>query len=144
MRNILEYSNIPLENIILRILYEYTLVYKRFGSIPCVDQDIRFTHDETRGCLFDMTGHKRDVVHSCTKPKLCNACTHKLQNEGISKEIIEAASHEIKKIQKRLFYRIYDFIKIKPVVSILISSVYALVIGVFGNYIYDYLKKTMF
>ena len=63
IKEILRLSNIPLENIIYRLLYAYTLTYKRSGNcIPEAAVITNFTHDETRGCLFDMNGLKTDVI----------------------------------------------------------------------------------
>lgn len=59
IKDILDHYNIPLENVVYRLLYAYTLVFKRSGlKIPLDEEVTNFTHDETRGCLFDMNGNK--------------------------------------------------------------------------------------
>ncbi len=72
IREFLAWENIPLENAILWVLYAYSLLYRRSGNkIPGLGEALSFTHDETRGCLFDMNGIKSDLVESCNKPVVC-------------------------------------------------------------------------
>lgn len=136
IKEILDYSNIPLENIIYRLLYAYTLLYKRSGNcIPMTGNHTNFTHDETRGCLFDMNGIKTDIVYSLHKPIICSSCIENLKQEGISNEVISQIQHEIKKIRKPLFYRISEFIKRHPIWALIMSAVTAIILGVIGSYI---------
>lgn len=136
MREILNHSNIPLENVIYRLLYAYTLVFKRNnGSIPTNAEATNFTHDETRGCLFDMNGIKTDVIYSCHEPRICPDCVERLRNSRVSNNIIKTVQDEIKKIRKPLFYRVLDFIKKHPIWSLAISGSTAVILGAFGSYI---------
>lgn len=140
------FANIPLENIIYRVLYVYSLVYKRHGNrIPEDFEITNFTHDETRGCLFDMNGLKTDVIYSCHNPIICPDCVDRLSKEKISKETISTVQKEIKKIKKDLFYRIADFVKLHPVWALAISSFSAILLGsvgsILGTFIYELLTK---
>jgi zinc transporter ZupT len=53
-------------------------------------------------------------------------------------------ANEIQAIQKNLFYRITDFIKKKPVWTLVISAVSAIVLGAIGSviasFVYEILK----
>lgn len=145
VKDILEFNNIPLENIIYRLLYGYSLIHKRYKSeIPDLEQVTNFTHDETRGCLFDMNGIKSDIVHSCVRPILCSECVERLKKEKVSENTINLIQEEIKKINKESFYRITDFIKQHPILVLIISSFAAILFGiigsVLGNYIFDWIK----
>lgn len=141
-------ENIPLENAILRVLYAYTLLYRRSGNnIPGFGEAPSFTHDETRGCLFDMNGIKSDLVESCNKPIVCGECEERLRNERVSNQTIKTVQKEIRKIRKHLYYRVFDFVKAKPVVALAISSVFAICLGVAGSliasFIYDGIKPSL-
>jgi len=145
IREFLEFENIPLENAVLRVLYVSTLVYLRSGNtIPGLREAPVFTHDDTRGCLFDMNGIKSDLVESCNKPVVCEECVGRLKKERVSAQTIKIAQVEIRKIRKRLYYRIFDFVKLKPLVVLATSSLFAMLIGIAGSiiasYIYDGLK----
>lgn len=145
IREFLTWENIPLENAILRVLYAYTLLYRRSGNkIPGFGEAPSFTHDETRGCLFDMNGIKSDLVESCNKPVVCGECEERLRNERVSNQTIKSVQKEIRKIRKHLYYRAFDFVKAKPLIALAISSVFATFLGVTGSliasYIYEGLK----
>ncbi len=136
MKEILHYSNIPLKNIILRLLYAYTFLYKRSRErIPLNEETTNFTHDETRGCLFDMNGIKTDVVYSCHEPIICPNCIERLRNEKVSNEIINSAQNEIIRIKKPLSFRILSFVKKHPIWSLIISAISAIILGAIGSYI---------
>lgn len=146
IREFLTWENIPLENVILRVLYAYTLLYRRSGNkIPGLGKAPSFTHDETRGCLFDMNGIKSDLVESCNKPVVCGECEERLRNERVSTQTIKTVQKEIRKIRKHLYYRAFDFVKEKPVIALAISSGFAIWLGVAGSliasYIYDSIKS---
>jgi hypothetical protein len=145
IRDFLAWENIPLENAILRGLYAYTLLYRRSGNeIPGFGEAPSFTHDETRGCLFDMNGIKSDLVESCNKPVVCGECEERLRNERVSTQTIKTVQKEIRKIRKHRYYRAFDFVKAKPLAALAISSAFAISLGVAGSliasYIYDSIK----
>lgn len=145
IRDFLARENIPLENAILRVLYAYTLLYRRSGNkIPGFGEAPSFTHDETRGCLFDMNGIKSDLVQSCNKPVVCEGCEERLKNERVSTQTIKTVQKEIRRIRKNIYYRVFDFVRAKPIASLVISSVFAILLGVTGSLIassiYDSIK----
>jgi hypothetical protein len=142
IREILAAGNIPLENAALRLLYSYTLVYIRNGNyIPNYDAGMTYTHDETRGCLFDMNGAKIDIVESCHNPILCTECEERLSNGRVASRVINSAKREIRKIRKPVYYIALDFVKAKPLWALLISSVYAILLGVVSTFISTYIEN---
>lgn len=144
VKEILQVSNIPLENIIYRLLYAYTLVFKRSGNrIPQNAKYSDFTHDETRGCLFDMNGIKTDIIYSCNNPAICSYCVGQMKNNKVSDETIEQCQREIRRIKKTMFYRITDFIKQKPVWSLVISAATAIILGAFGSVLGSYIFEAI-
>jgi hypothetical protein len=147
IREFLVWENIPLENAILRVLYAYTLLYRRSGNkVPGFGEAPSFTHDATRGCLFDMNGIKSDLVESCNNPVVCGECEDRLRKERVSNQMIKNVQKEIRKIRKHLYYRAFDYLKAKPVIALAISSVFAIFIGVTGSLIasliYDGIKPS--
>jgi hypothetical protein len=145
IKEFLAEENIPLENAILRALYAYALLYRRAGNkIPSIGEMPSFTHDETRGCLFDMNGIKSDLIESCNTPIVCDECQERLRNERVSTETIKATQRETKKIRKELYFRIMDFVKRHPIAALFISSAFAISLGVAGSliasFVYDDIK----
>lgn len=148
VKEILENDNIPLENVVFRILYEYTLLFKKSGNkIPAIgDTYPSFTHDETRGCLFDMNGIKKDLIASCNKPNICDECQENLKREKVSNDLIRNTQKDIKKIKRDLYYRAFSFIKKHPIMSFIISATFALLLGitssVIASFIFESIKTT--
>lgn len=150
MTDILKSENIPIENLIFRVLYSASIVYKRYGNrIPQMRETTNFAHDETRGCIFDMNGIKTDVIYSTNKPILCNDCTNNLLNNNVSRfdtNLINSIHSELSRIKKDKYYRITDFIKKHPVYAIIISSISAIILGIIGSIIatiiYENIIKT--
>ncbi|MGN4145795.1 hypothetical protein [Flavobacterium johnsoniae] len=136
MADILNINNIPIENLVYRLLYSYTLIYKRHGNrMPSRDEITSFTHDETRGCLFDMNGIKSDVVYSTNNPIICDQCVQKLTAEKVPLNIISEIKEELKSVKKGIYYRLADLIKKYPVWAILLSTISAFIIGTLGSLI---------
>ncbi|MBL7867894.1 MAG: hypothetical protein JNM71_07715 [Flavobacterium lindanitolerans] len=142
--DILKVSNIPIENLIYRLLYSYLLIYKRYGNrIPQQNEITNFTHDETRKCLFDMNGIKSDVIYSTNKPQLCSECLIRLKKDGITENDLNQIQKELKKINKVLYYRILDFIQQNPIWTIIISSITAIILGVIGSVIASFVYEAI-
>jgi len=132
--DILRLHHIPLRNIVLRVLYAGTLIYRRYGDrLPAGTEETNYTHDETRGCLFDMNASKWDVIHSCHQPKLCDACVTDLKREQVSNEQISAVKREIRHIKKPLFNRLAELVRHHPIMSFAISIAIALVVGTISS-----------
>lgn len=141
IKEYLQSENIPLENALIRIMYELSLVYMSHGNkILSFSEAISFTHDETRGCIFDMNGIKPELTESCHKPIICNDCQTNLRNKSVSNEFIKISEKEIRKIQKDLYYRISDFVKKYPALSIFISIILAIIINFISSALYEIAK----
>lgn len=138
IKDILRDTNIPLENVVLRLLYTYTLIFRQYGAkIPELDEVAKSFHEETRGCLFDFTAFKADLPESCDKPQICDACQERLRTSSVSNDVIRHTSTEILKIRKDFYYRVLDFVKKHPFWSLLISSLYAIGLNIIASIIYS-------
>jgi hypothetical protein len=132
--DILKAENIPLGNMILRVIYSASFLFKRYGNtIPETVDFPNFTHDETKGCIFDMNGIKNDIIYSANKPTLCDDCAHSLTLAKVEINIIDSVKTEFKEIKKPLYYRISDLIKEYPICAIIFSSVAAILLGAIGS-----------
>lgn len=136
-------NNIPIENLLLKIMYEASMIFITEKAVPSTNNYQRpdFLHDDTRGCIFDMTGNdKRDVIYSLDRPQLCEACKAKLREKKIPNNKIDKINAELKRIKKDLLYQIYQWVKRKPLLSILITFVVGVVMSLVANFIYDLVK----
>lgn len=125
-RNIREYlnvANIPLENMLIKQLYEYCIyLFKQKYS-----QTAPMYHNETRCCLYDKNGAIDDIALSCSTLQLCDECKDKLRSWGFNKKEIKALVKELKKVKKPSFYIILDWIKRHPIIAILLSFVFSVI-----------------
>ena len=144
MAEIISNKNLPLENLLLRMLYSYSLIYLRYGNrMPLQSENTIFAHDDTRGCIYDMNGIKSDVVYSLDKPIICDECTTKLRKQKVSDNTINAVKTEIRKIKKNRYYKVIDFIKKKPILSLFISFLIGIIISLISSSIYDLTLKNL-
>jgi len=143
MSEILKFDNIPLENLLLRILYSFAFVYKRYGNrIPPMNENVTFTHDETRGCIFDMNGIKTDVIYSLNRPQLCDFCINQMKEQKvhrIDKELICKVQNELNKINKGVYHQLKDLVKEEPILAIILSSFVGIVLGIISSLIATYI-----
>lgn len=149
IKGFLDYANIPLENAILRVLYAYSMIYmKSSNAIPDYNSVIGFTHDETKGCLFDMNGIKTDLIESCASPIVCRDCEHKFHGKNIPLNLIQGIRREIKRIKKPLYYRWVDFIKSHPIISLVVSMSSVIILGtissILATLVYEHIVKNWF
>lgn len=137
MADILQNKNIPLENLLFRFLYTSTIILKfSDGKLPLSSDILNFFHDDTRSCIFDFNGIKNDVVYSLNKPIICHSCIEKYTTQSqsrIENELIAKISKEIKRIKKTKYNQIVDFVKLYPIVSLILSSVLAIILGTIGS-----------
>ncbi|MBT4511533.1 MAG: hypothetical protein HOC20_04905 [Chloroflexi bacterium] len=130
----LRQNRIPLENVVLRSLYACSLVHRRnSGHIPEMWELSKFTHDETRGCIYDMTGVKEEIAFSCVKPIICSECYERSVREKVSRTTLDEARSELTKINKQLFYQITDLVKAHPIIAIIVSSIWAILLSCIGS-----------
>lgn len=138
MYQILKEDNIPMENLLLRVIYAYSLVYLRNeNKLPTQINWLGFTHDDTRGCLFDMNGNKTDVIFSLDSPKICDDCTSRIRNEKVSDNCTSQIKKEIKRIKKKQFFKIVLFIKKRPILSLILSAIFGIVLSLIATIIYE-------
>jgi hypothetical protein len=140
IKDILRMDNIPAKNFLLRCIYEMVVFFHEGGGVVD-DRVYMIPHDETRGCLFDMNVFKSDIVFSTIRPTICSACESRLSSKTLPTNFIPLIKKEIKKLDKKLYYRLVDFTKNHPLISILITAVFAVILNLLANFIYDLLKS---
>jgi len=137
IHNFLRAENIPVENFLLRTLYASCLVFLRNEqTIPKTIEWIGYTHDDTRGCLFDMNGIKSDVIYSLDPPIICDDCINRIRQNKVPDKTITQIKKEISHIRKAKYYRINRFVKRKPLLSIAISGAFGILISLTASIIY--------
>ena len=140
---ILHYSNIDIEQFIVRNLYELVALFLEHNqSIP--ESVYAMAHDETRSCLFDMCASKLDIVFSTSCPTLCEPCKARLLSAQLAKGFFTLLDSELRKIRKSLFFRIADFVKAHPVYAICITVLSGVAMNILANVIYDVWIKKLF
>lgn len=100
-----------------------------------------FLHDDTRNCLFDMCGLKRDIAIKYGMPSLCPSCIAKIESTAVDKEFVPLLNKEFKSFKKLLFYRIIDFVKRKPLLSITITVISTIMMNVLSSFLFELLKS---
>lgn len=136
--DVLRENKIPLENYILRCIYEVVLfLYENsFNS-----QVSNIPHHETRCCLFDKNVFTDRIIYSCVKPIICDKCKSRLEKKNLPKNFVKDIEKELKKLNKTLYYRIEDRVKKNPILYIFLTALSACVINIVSNIAYDFFFK---
>jgi len=92
-------------------------------------------HHDTRGCLFDYCGNKEDITVSTQNLIICSECESKIKSKEIPENYLRNLKNEIKRVKKQRYYRILDFIKRYPILSILIGVGSSFLINILANLI---------
>ncbi len=119
-------------NYIVMMIYRFLTQYKLKGK--------SIAHDETCGCIFDICRNKRDIVISCKQPILCCKCETKINKAEIDANYISILKKELKTIHKAIYYRILEYIKQHPFLSITLFVISNIVLNIFSSYLYDLIK----
>lgn len=139
-RQILTYlteKHIKLENVILKALYEYSLV---FPELRKGYEELSIWHNETRGCLYDIDGVLSDIVRTCKEPKICVNCESRLLQKGLSAKDLQSVKQELKKIKRSRFLDMYEWGQKHIILSMFLGSVFSFVLGLFTSFVYDLMK----
>ena len=102
-----------------------------------VDEN-QFCHTDTRGCIFDHCGNKKDIIIKYSKPKLCMECRNKIAGELVNNDFIDLLEAEFKTMRKKLFIRIIDFIESHTIFSMLIYFVVSVLINLISSILFEF------
>lgn len=115
VNHILHEENIPLENLLISLIYSYTLLYlANRKRVLTMKGEERIVHDHREGCLYDMCGNKEDVIYSSVHPIICEPCKAYLMQHGVAVDDIEIASNELKRLKRNLYYRMVHYLRSYP------------------------------
>ncbi len=143
--DILHQNDIPIENFLLKCIYEYCLIRLLHGSIPPSTNELRdILHDETRSCIFDICGIKEDIVYSSSTPQICDACQTKIAKKQLPKDTISLIIKELRKIKQPLYYRLESIIKRHPFASLLVTFFAGLLLEIIGSAAYELFRLLLF
>jgi hypothetical protein len=137
--SILRYENIPLENYLLRCIYEIVVFcYEGFGSI---DKNVYLIpHHETRRCIFDMNVFIDRVIFSSLNPTICSECKSRLEKKSLPENFVFNIEKELKKIKQPMYYRIEKRIKENPFFYLFLTAFFALLLNILANIIFKYFQ----
>lgn len=141
LENILSEKTISIENFIIKNIYEVFIFYKILKNLTKNDAVYEFVHNDTRGCLFDMNGDKKDIIYNTEKPIICDECKGKISKKSITKNFLEDIQKELSRIDKPLIKKIENFISKYPLFSVLVTFLFSTFINLFSNWLWELLKK---
>jgi hypothetical protein len=148
MYDLLKKELIPVENLLLRTIYRYILIYRKYKkSIPSHKNtsDIPFIHDDTRGCLFDICVNKADVVFFLNKPDICKYCYTEITGKEdrntirVGENYVNQVKKECsEKIKRGHYYKIVALIKENPIRSLIFSAFFGILLNLIATVIYNF------
>ncbi|MFA5090293.1 MAG: hypothetical protein WC510_04600 [Candidatus Omnitrophota bacterium] len=143
IKEILSPADIDLENFIIRCIYEAVCFYKAWGN-SVSDEVYQFVHPDTRGCLFDLSGDRTDIIYNIEKPIICDECKGKLRQRPLPEGFLEKFGNELKRIDKPFLMKIELFIRKYPLLSFIIAIFGSIILNILSSFIEYWLKKNIF
>jgi hypothetical protein len=140
MREIVELAEHKIEHFILRCVYTILVAYIQCDQRLDMPNAIGLSHDEVRGCLFDLNLNKTDVLYSLDPPRLCSSCKERVSERQLDADFLSRLDSEMGRIRKGLFYRASGWVKIHPLIALLITATFALILNLASNALYDFAK----
>jgi hypothetical protein len=137
---VLQAAQIPMENFVLRAAYAHLVYYHFCGNVVPLTTKFTLSHQEIRGCLFDLNANKADLAVSASRPILCASCKANLQSRQVPPQFWTTLDRELARIKKPLYFRLADWVRQHPVLAFIATTLFALVVNVVSNGIYDLLK----
>lgn len=137
---LLREAKIPIKNYIMRCIYEIVILSYEFEGI--LQSNIyQVPHHETRSCIFDMNVFIDRVIYSSNKPIICDECKSRLQRKTLPENFIKNIEKELKRIKQPLFYSLENIIKKRPILSLIITALFAITLHILATVIHDYFKE---
>lgn len=140
LENILNEKKISIENFIIKNIYEIFIFYKIVKNLTDNNEVYEFIHNDTRGCLFDLNGDKRDIIYNTEKPIICDECKGKISKKSIPKNFLEDIQKELSRIDKPFIKKIENFISKYPLFSVLVTFLFSTFINLFSNWLWEIIK----
>lgn len=139
--HILNAANFRIEHFLLRNIYQIAIYFHALnGSVPD-SNSLSWSHHDIRGCLFDMNSQKSDILYSMHQPKLCDACRTRIGQHQVDPAFLTTLDGELRKLRRRLFYRIVDWVKSHPIYSLLITAAFGISLNVVASIIFEKAKR---
>lgn len=138
LESILSEKKISIENFIIKNAYEI-FIFNQLRILNDEDEN-KFVHSDTRGCLFDLNGDKRDIIYNTEKPIICDECKGKISKKSIPKNFLEDIQGELLKIDKPIIKKIENFISKYPLFSVLVTFIFSTFINLFSNWLWEIIK----
>lgn len=133
-------EKIPVENFILKCIYELSVLYKLYGSDLREYEIPKIIHDDTRRCLFDMNGDLFDILVSTKNIIICEECKIELKQGQLHENFIKILEKELKKIKVPTYIKLKEWFKKKTITALFVILSITILIELISNYIYDLIK----
>ena len=118
-------AEIDLVNYLLKTIYANVTRFHMRVNDPTLNYP---AHHQTRGCIFDMTGNKGDLVYACSDMRLCEECEAELRKRRLPDFYIPQLKKELKPIRISRFVSILQFIRKRPILSLFIAGISAIIL----------------
>ena len=141
MAHILSTANFRIEQFLLRNIYQITVYFHVLDGKVGKSDEVSWSHHDIRGCLFDMNSQKSDILYSMHQPILCEACRTRVGGTQIDPNFLLTLNSELKRIRRKLYFRIVDWVKVHPLYSLLITAIFGVSLNLIASIIFEKLKR---
>ena len=136
MAEIIRAAHFTIEDYIVRNLYEILVLFVAENrTIPLSAHT--WAHDEVRGCLFDISAYKPDIVFSMHRPTLCHSCRNRVLENQVDHHFLPLLEKELRGLQKALFFRIEDWVKDHPLLALTCAAAASIILNLIASVLFE-------
>jgi len=131
-------NDFKIEYFIIQELYYIASLYYRNNSSDF--DTLKDTHHDLRNCLFDYNNNKSDIAFSLGKVSICDSCKADFDGAVMPDNFVINIKRELSKIKQRKYFKIRNWIRKRPILSIIIGIITSILLNILSNFIYDFVK----
>ena len=123
-------------NYLLAMIYKFIILKHSGYSF----ETNLFNHSATEYCLLETLNTQNDIIQMINSAHVCRPCLRTIAKKSIRIGFFDIMKKELKSIKKSTFYKIRDWIKLHPIIALLVLGLFTIFLNLLSNFIYELLR----
>ena len=129
-------KGIGIEKYLLFMLYKFSIL--KHGGLNF--QKVSIHHTTVKNCLYAKCDEHIEIIQVLNNVVLCNGCTKAFDEVPIPSSLLRTIKKELKRFKKPMFYVLRDWIKLRPILSLIIIGLVTIFLNILSGFLLDILR----